>query len=210
MKKIFALLTLALSLGAFAQEYEASPIVLDSKKINVSSSSATVVRTNQTPGTVELSFLVPMANSVCERYETRHVMRTSGAYCGYDTFTRRVRTGRVCVRTNPHNNECLRWGDTFRTETHRRPRTCMVPETYCARYGTATSFERDSMKIQFKNLPALADSESETFTIEATQKRYDSGSVVFEVKPLETLREYEVKRKKILFFKTDTYIIQEK
>lgn len=210
MKKTFAILTLVLSFGAFAQENEPAPIVLDAKKIEVNAAKATVVRTNQSPDKVELSFLVPMANSVCERYETRHVLRTSGAYCGYDVYTRRVRTGRVCVRTNPHNNECLRWGDTFRTETHRRPRTCMVPETYCAQYGTATSYERDSMTIQFKNLPALGDSEQETFTIEATQKRYDSGSVVFEVKPLETIREYEVKRKKFLFFKTDTYQIIEK
>lgn len=210
MKKTIALMALVLSLGAFAQENAQEPIVLNADKIEVNASTATIVRTNQSPKTVELTFLVPMANAVCERYETRHVLRTSGVYCGYDVHTRRVRTGRTCVRVNPHNNECLRWADTFRTETVRRPRTCMVPETYCAQYGTATSYERDSMKIQFKNLPALGDSESETFTVEATQKRYDSGSVVFEVKPLETLREYEVKRKKILFFKTDTYIVQEK
>lgn len=66
------------------------------------------------------------------------------------------------------------------------------------------------MKIRFKDLPALGDSESETFSITATQKRYDSGSVVFEVKPLETLREYEVNRKKILFIKTDTYEVTER
>ena len=210
MKKTIALFAFVLSLGAFAQENGPAPIVLDAKKIEVNASAATVVRTNQSPDTVELTFLVPMANSVCERYETRHVLRTSGAYCGYDVYTRRVHTGRTCVRVNPNNNQCLRWGDTYRTETHRRPRTCMVPETYCAQYGTATSYERDTMKIQFKNLPALADSETETFSIEATQKRYDSGSVVFEVKPLETIREYEVKRKKVLFFKTDTYVIEEK
>jgi hypothetical protein len=66
------------------------------------------------------------------------------------------------------------------------------------------------MKLKFKDLPALGDSESEAFSIIATQKRYDSGSLVFEVKPLETLREYEIKRKKILFFKTDTYVVEEK
>ncbi|MFP5386325.1 MAG: hypothetical protein ACLGHN_09625 [Bacteriovoracia bacterium] len=210
MKKVVALFTLVLSLGAFAQESEREPIVLNSEKIEVNASSATVVRTNQSPDVVELTFLVPMENSVCERYETRHVLRTSGAHCGYDVHTRRIRTGRVCVRTNPHNGECLRWGDTFRTETVRRPRSCMVPETYCAQYGTATSFERENMKIKFKNLPALGDSESETFSIEATQKRYDSGSVVFDVKPLETLRVYEVKREKFLFWKKDVYVVQEK
>lgn len=210
MKKVTAFLILALSLSAFAQENIQQPIILDAEKIEVNSSMATVVRTNQSPNEIELTFLVPMANSVCERYETRHILRTSGAYCGFDVITRRVRTGRTCIRTNPQNGQCQKWADTFRRETIRRPRTCMVPETYCAQYGTATSFERDSMKIKFKNLPALADSESETFTIEATQKRYDSGSVVFEVKPLETLREYKVKREKFLFWKKDVYVIQEK
>lgn len=209
MKKTIALLALVLSLGAFAQETE-TRVDLNAEKIDVGASSATVVRTNKSPDTIELTFRVPMANSVCERYETRHVLRTSGAYCGYDYFERRVRTGQVCVRTNPHNGQCLRYQDTFRVERHQRPRTCMVPETYCAQYGTATSYERDSMKLKFKDLPALGDSESETFSIVATQKRYDSGSVVFEVKPLETLREYEIKRKKILFFKTDTYVVEEK
>lgn len=208
MKKTFALLALVLSLGAFAQE--ATLIELNSDKINVNESSAILVRTNKTPGTVEVTFRVPMANSICERYETRHVLRSSGTYCGYDTFTRRISTGRQCVRKNPYNNECLQWANTYRTETTRRPRTCMVPETYCAQYGTATSYETDSMKLKFKDLPALADSESETFSVVATQKRYDSGSVVYEVKPVETLREYEIKRKKILFFKTDTYVVEEK
>lgn len=75
----------------------------------------------------------------------------------------------------------------------------MFPEIYCVQYGTATSMERDSMKIKFKDLPALGDSEYETFSIVATQKRYDSESVVFEIKPLEILREYEIKRKKMFF-----------
>jgi len=208
MKKTIALLALVLSFGAFAQD--AVKIELNAEKIDVNASAATVVRTNKTPGTVELTFRVPMANSVCERYETRHVLRSSGVYCGYDTFTRRMSTGRQCVRKNPYNNECLQWADTYRTETTQRPRTCMVPETYCAAYGTATSYETDSMKLKFKDLPALGDSESETFSVVATQKRYDSGSVVYEVKALETVREYEINRKKILFFKTDTYVISEK
>lgn len=208
MKKTIALFALVLSLGAFAQE--AAKIELNAEKINLDAPSAIVVRTNKTPGTVELTFRVPMANSVCERYETRHVLRTSGVYCGYDIATRRVSNGRRCVRTNPHNGQCLNYQETWREERIQRPRTCMVPETFCAAYGTATSYETDSMKLKFKDLPALGDSESETFSVVATQKRYDSGSVVYEVKAVETLREYEINRKKILFFKTDTYVISEK
>lgn len=206
MKKALALISLVLSFGAFAQE----TIELNAEKIEVNAPSAVVVRTSKSPNTVELSFRVPMANSVCERYETRHVLRTSGAYCGYDYYERRIPAGRVCVRKNPHNGECLRFEETYRIERVQRPRTCMVPESYCARYGTATSYETDSMKIQFKDLPALADSETESFTIAAAQRNYDSGKVVYEVKALETVREYKVTQKKFLFFKRDVYVIEEK
>lgn len=84
------------------------------------------------------------------------------------------------------------------------------PESYCARHGTGTSYETDKMRIKFKNLPALADFEAGTFSIQATQKRYDSGSVVFEVKPLETLRENQINREKFLFLKEDTFVVSEK
>jgi hypothetical protein len=106
--------------------------------------------------------------------------------------------------------QCQRWADNYRTETVRRPRTCMVPETFCAQYGTATTFEKDSMKIKFKNLPALGDSESEKFTIAAKQKSYGSGNVNYDVKALETIREYKVTQKKFLFWKRDFYIVEEK
>jgi hypothetical protein len=193
----------------FASIANASEVLLNNEKIDIQSSSATVIRTNQTPETVEISFLVPMENSICERYETRMVLRTSGLDCGYDVYTRTVSTGRTCIRMNPQG-QCQRWADNYRTETVRRPRTCMVPETFCAQYGTATTFEKDSMKIKFKNLPALGDSESEKFTIAAKQKSYGSGNVNYDVKALETIREYKVTQKKFLFWKRDFYIVEEK
>lgn len=206
MIKAIALQTLLLlSVSAFAQER----IELRKAEINVGADSAIVVRTNKTPDTVELTFRVPMENSVCERYDTRYVVVTSGLQCGYDYYERRVPAGSVCVRSDRHGR-CHRFETTYRIERVQRPRTCTVAQSYCTQYGTATSYEEDKMKIRFKDLPALGDSESETFSITATQKRYDSGSVVFEVKPLETLREYEVNRKKILFIKTDTYEVTER
>lgn len=208
MKKTVAFFTLVLSLAAFAQE--AQKIELNAEKISIDADSAIVVRTNKTPSKVEITFRTPMANRVCERYETRHVLRADGAYCGYDIIERRIPTGKVCTRKNPHNDECLRYDETFRIETVRRERTCMVPETYCAQYGTAMTTKSDAMKIQFKNLPALADSESETFQVTAKQKSYDSGDVVYEVKTLETLQEYKVTQKKILFFKTDGFVVEPK
>jgi len=193
----------------FASIANASEVLLNNEKIDIQNSSATVIRTNQTPETVEISFLVPMENSICERYETRMVLRTSGLECGYDVYTRTISTGRTCIRMNPQG-QCQRWADNYRTETVRRPRTCMVPETFCAQYGTATTFEKDSMKIKFKNLPALGDSESEKFTIAAKQKSYGSGNVNYDVKALETIREYKVTQKKFLFWKRDFYIVEEK
>lgn len=208
MKKTVAFFTLVLSLAAFAQE--AQKVELNAEKVSIDADSAIVVRTNKTPGKVEISFRTPMANRICERYETRHVLKADGAYCGYDVHERRIPTGKVCTRKNPHNDECLRWDETFRIETVRRERTCMVPETYCAQYGTAMTTKTDTMKIQFKNLPALADSESETFQVSAKQKSYDSSDVVYEVKTLETLQEYKVTQKKILFFKTDGFVVEPK
>jgi hypothetical protein len=206
MKTTLALVSLVLSLSAFAQE----KIELNAEKISVDAESALVVRTNKTPGTVEITFKVPMAKSICERYETRQVLRASGSYCGYDIHERRVPTGQVCTRKNPHNDECLRFEPTYRIETVRSERTCLVPETYCAQYGTANIFETDAMKIQFKNLPALGDSESETFSISSKQRAYDSGKVLYEVKAVETLRDYKISQKKILFIKLDTYVVEEK
>ncbi len=206
MKALFSFALLIFSLASYALNPE---VLLNSEKVDVSSSSATVIRTNATPETVEISFLVPMENSICERYETRMVYRTSGIECGYDVFTRTVSTGKRCIRTNPQG-ACLQWADSYRTETVRRPRSCMVPESFCAQYGTATTYEKDSMKIKFKDLPALGDSETEKFTVAARQNTFGSGNVVYDVKPLETLREYKVTQKKFLFWKRDFYIVEEK
>lgn len=206
MKKIIALSFFLLSLGIQAS----SEIELNAKEININADKAIVVRTSRSPETIQLTFKVPMENSVCERRETRYVLRTSGAYCGYDRIERRIPVGQICVKTHPRDGRCLRYEETYRFEYVERPRTCQVPETYCAQYGTRVSFEEQSMKIKFKDLTPLAGSERETFSIEATQKRFDSGSVIFEVEPLETLREYKVERKKVLFIKTHTYEISEK
>jgi hypothetical protein len=206
MKKTIAFLAFALSLSAFAQE----SVILSSKNESVNAAEAIAVRTNKTPNTVEISFRIPMDNSVCERYETTLTLRTSSLHCGNDYRIRRV-TERVCTRTNPHNKQCLNYENRTREIRTAHARTCMVPTTFCAQYGTATSYKRDTMKIKFKNLPALGDSESETFLISAEQKSYNGSNVVYEVKPLETLREYKVSQKKVLgLFKVDSYVVEEK
>lgn len=206
MKKSLAILLMMFSLGAIAQE----SIQLNSSEENVNAPEAVVVRTNKTPDLVKITFQIPMANSVCERYETRHTLSTSSLHCGSEVRIRRV-SERVCTRKNPHNGQCLNYENRIREVRSQYPRTCMVPTTFCAQYGTATSYKRDTMKIKFKNLPALGDSESETFHISAQQKNYDGSNVVYEVRPVETVREYKVIQKKVLgLFKIDSYVVQEK
>jgi hypothetical protein len=205
MKKTTAILTLILSFGAFAQER----VQLDSKKVSVAAAEAIVVRTNQTPKKVKISFVVPMANSTCVRYETRYVYRTSGMHCGYDYRYRRVRGPSICVQRDS-KGRCTRYQQTWREQRYQYPRSCMVPESYCAQYGTSTSYDNDSMIIKFKDLPALADSESETFRISAKQRSRGTLDVVYEVKPLKTLREYKVTQKNILGMERDRFVVQEK
>lgn len=205
MKSLLSILILAISLSVFAQER----VELNAEKISVNNDAAVVVRSNKTPDTVQITFKVPMANSVCERFETRYVVRQSATYCGEDVHYRRVRV-RHCVQQDPNNGRCTRYLEDWRDERISHPRTCPVPETYCAQYGTAVTREANDMKIRFKNLPALGDSETETFEIKARQRSYDGGSVEYDVKPLETLREYKVSQKKILGFKLDSYVVEEK
>lgn len=203
--KIITLVALLFSLSSYAQER----IELDGKEVSVNAAEALVIRTEKTPSVVEIEFKVPLQKSVCERTEIRHVLRTSAVYCGEDVRIRRVSMGRVCV-TQAENGRCLHYREQWREEHYRVPRTCMVPESYCAQYGTITSFKRDTMKIKFKDLPELAGPEYETFYIEADQKTYNSNNVIYKVTPHETLRNYKVKQKKILGFKVDSYEVSEK
>ncbi len=207
MNRLLTIAALSISLTAVAQT---SPVELNAEKIEIRGDRATILRTNKTPKTVELTFSIPLKISVCERQETRIVVRTSGIHCGYDVFERRVPAGRVCTRTNPHNNECLRFEETYRIERVQRERTCPVPETYCAQYGTADSWMRDEMKIQFKDLPALGDSESDSFTVVARQKSYDSRKAIYEVSTLSTVRDYKIRQKKVLFYNRDFFVVEEK
>jgi hypothetical protein len=205
MKTTIAIMTLVLSLGAFAQE----KVEISSEQMQVSATSVVLVRTSKSPGTVELKMNIAMENSVCERYETRRVLRTSGVSCGYDSHFRRIRVGQVCVLEIPVSHQCLRFEETFRQEVVQVPRTCMVPESYCAQYGTAVSYDTDTVKIRFSSLPALGGSESETFLVEAKQTSYGSSSVFYSIKPLETLRAYRVTQKKFLGFKRDSFVVEE-
>lgn len=205
MKQLFVFVSMLFTLSVFAQE----SVVLTNKSTTVYGSEVRIIRTNETPNNVEIALSVPMASSVCEFYDTRYVFRTSGLHCGYNNHVRRI-TERVCVRKN-EKGACLSYQNRTRTQTVRVARSCSVPETYCARYGTATNYKTDTVKIQFKNLPKLADSEQDVFLLKAEQKRYDGTDVVFSIKPEETIRPYKVKQKKFLgLFSKDSFVVEEK
>lgn len=206
MKHLIAVLALAFSVGAFAQER----VELNSKKISVKSDKALLVRSAKTPSKLEITFLVPMANSVCERYSTRVVVVTSSSQCGYVERSSGYTTRTVCVQRNPRNNQCVRTRTERVPVVSRYPRTCPVTETYCSQYGTTTSYESDKVKIKFKNMPKLGGSEEETFTVKARQRSYDGENVVYDIEPTSTLNGnvYEVKSKGALGY--DSYTISPK
>ena len=206
MKNLLALLVLTVSAGAFAQER----VVLNSKEVSVKADKATLVRTSSTPSIVTVTFQVPMANSICERSATRLILVTSGSQCGYSARVTGYTTRTICRATNPRTGACLR------TEIERvpvitnYPNSCQVVESYCAQYGTVTSYESDEVRIKFKNLPDLGGSEEETFLVKAKQRSYDVENVEYEISPVQTLngQEYEVKKKGI--FGYDSYVIEPK
>ncbi len=204
MKKMFALLALTLSISGFAQER----VVLDYDTARASGPDAILVRTAATPNTVVVTFQVPMTQQVCERYDSRLVIVTSGSECGYDQDII-WDTDRYCARRNPHNKQCVRYETRRVARTVTRARTCSIPQSYCASYGTVTNYRADNVKIKFKNLPALTNAEEETFLVSADQKRMDGDNVVYNIRPLTTiypLNEYEVDSRGV--FGDDFYVIK--
>jgi hypothetical protein len=203
MKKFITLLTLTLSLGAFAQER----VILNQENISVNSDTAILVRTSETPSTVHVTFQVRMANSVCERYDQRPVIITSSLECGQDRFVQRLRGPDVCVRRNPHNNQCLRTEPSYTERVTYRTRSCTVLRTECVSYGTNVQTESDQVKIKFKGLPSLGGTEEDTFLVKAGQKNYDGSNVVYDITPVDTKTKYVVKSRGL--FGSDSYVIKE-
>jgi hypothetical protein len=180
-------------------------VILNGDKITTSREQAILVRTSATPETVRVTFQVPMSESICERYETRYVWVTSESQCGVDqrmTYNRQT----VCTRRHPQTQQCLRSEVRMVPVVQRYPRSCQVPENYCARYGTITRFEADEVKIKFKNLPNLGGTEEDTFLVRARQRSYSGENVVYEITPLQTVAPYEVKSKG--FMGMDSYVIK--
>lgn len=220
MKSLLALLVLTTSMGVMAQER----VLLNSKKVSVSSSSAVLVRTSRTPNKVVVTFQVPMVNSGCidSRTDVVHQICTR-----HENVYDRRNVCRDVVRTTPapapsNSPRGPRYNPTPTTRTERvcttelvrvgsRPVAydCSYARSYCAQYAPQTTTESDKVRIKFKGLPKLGGSEEETFTAAARQNRRDDGNVVYDILPLETLgREYKVESKGIL--QIDSYVIRQK
>jgi hypothetical protein len=198
---------LLISQTALAQDR----VVLNQKSVSVPTDRAILVRTADTPKKVEVTFQVPMANSVCEDYRTRIVPRMC-------TRTVQTRTGSrlECVerpvppsnpnaprgpRYNPPSQRVCREVPVYRTSQYRYD--CSYTESYCARYGTNVVTESDEVKIKF-DLPALAGTEEETFFVSAKQRRFDGTNVEYEILPDN--ESYKVDKKGILGY--DSYVIE--
>ncbi len=217
MKKLLSLLALTLSVGAFAQER----VVLTSKSTSIGTDSAIIVRTAATPDKVELTFQVPMANSICLESRVRVVPRTCSRTENVYSTRRVCRDVVVSTPTRPQGPTGPRYNPPTQTRrechderyvvsTRRIIYDCSYSESYCARYGTDVNRESDKVKIKFKDLPNLGGTEEETFKVVARQRSYDGENVVYDITPITTAegREYEVKSKGILGF--DSYVIQPK
>lgn len=196
MKKLLMALAMVGALCGAAQAQDR--VVLNSSKITVNADEVILVRTPSTPKKVKLKMNVPMYSSQCLRYDTRYVMRTSGALCGYAVSERHVRE-RVCVARD-RNNRCTRYENRVRVVRSSVPRTCRVAESYCADYGTVSHRELDQVTIKFKGATQLVAGEEETFVIRAKQNRYGGSGVKFEIEPVSVMGDYEIDDKGFLGF----------
>lgn len=202
MKNLIILSVLLFSGLSIAQDR----VILNSKKVTVNQDEAILVRTAATPNKVKLKMLVPMANSACIQYDTRYVIRTSGALCGYAVSERHIRE-RVCVKKD-ENNRCIKYENRIRVVRASTPRTCRVAESYCSNYGTATHNEIDQVTIKFKNASKLQADEEETFVIKANQNHYNSSGVSFTIEPVSVMADYDISDNGFLGF--DKFTIEAK
>lgn len=227
MKNLLALLVLTVSASAVAQDGER--VLLNSKEVNVNSDRAVLVLTSQTPDKVTVNFSVPMASSICTDMRTQYIQRTCFRNETYYTTREVCRNVTTTVPGRPVSSSTPRGPrynppSTPSTTTTRRvcsvervaapirsiPYDCSFTSSQCVSWGTNVDRESDSVKLKFKNLPALGGSEEETFGIAAQQRQRDGSNVVYDINILTTVenRQYEVKSKGILGF--DSYVIQAK
>ena len=215
MKKLITLLAITLSIGAFAQE----KIILNSSNIEVRASSAILIRTSQTPDKVEVTFLVPMANTFCAEPHSDYIRRTchrsenvyqTRTTCRDEVITPATTNNRPTgPRYNPpRQTRRVCTNSQVFVGTRQVAYDCSYVHNWCGRFATDISYESDKVKIKFKNLPNLGGTEEDAFEVTARQRTTDGENVVYDITPLQTVAPYKVEKKGILGF--DSYVIEQK
>lgn len=191
MSKTILLGFLFISNMAFGQER----ILLNSKRINIDTDRAIIVRTSETPETVKLVLDVPMDYRVCTQYGTE-LRYGQDSSCGYVHSSRLVCRD-VCVQTSaPNSGTCVRRARQCQNEAYSYMRSCHYPVTVCLSTGIRTTEAGDQVTIDFK-LAGLAQGETEEYQLTADQKYTDGDNVVFNLRSL-TNQSVEIKNIRIL------------
>ena len=179
MKHVLKCLPLIVSFSAIAQR-EVTPV--SSKHVAVTGSKAILVRTNETPDMVRLVFKMSIPQKVCKATALQTVTKTSATECGSDSKEVRVQRGR----------------NRYETVTREFPRTCQVKQTVCVSEAIELSEEFDTVRVIFRDLPALGDGETDKFVVTAHAQSVETPDFRFSVKPLATALPYRVHQVRFL------------
>lgn len=131
---------------------------------------------------VRLTFKMPIKQRVCKATELRSLMKASAADCGTETRTVRVQRAR----------------NVTEEVSREYAKSCMVRESVCVFEAIELSEESDTIRITFRDLPQLRDSESESFLVTAEATSVENTDFRFTVKTLETVETYKVLQVRLL------------
>lgn len=198
---LLSLLSLFMILTAVAKAQTPIEVLLNQKEIHVSGESALLIRTHQTPDKVKIKMAVPMKDTVCLQHGSRLVTRRDELRCGSHLEQRTSNCSRVCVRSttcaaNQPNcrPRCLTYETRCSVQQVRVVNICTFSETFCAQSGVRiTGTKTDQVTIKFKDLPALREGETESFSLAAHQARINGSNVEFSLQNENTIQQYLIK-----------------
>ncbi len=190
MKKLIFLGLLCLSFGllAAAPTYNLTAESMSLGKLKQANEGEVnttfiIKRTAATPEKVRLEFKFDEYYSYCAQSEVQQYwVPASSDY--------------VChTHTAPN-------GDTFESCEHVYTPGHYDYKTVCVDYDYAAAPEVETLKLDFKKARKLTGKDSETFVVELKQKSFTGEKFDISIKPKTAKGGYEIKRKKVLFFKT--------
>tara|TARA_R110002072_G_scaffold276051_1_gene437604 strand:+ start:363567 stop:364148 length:582 start_codon:yes stop_codon:yes gene_type:complete len=134
-----------------------------------------VVRTQETPKKVDVSFNMEQLDNVCVRYAYRDVWVP-----GYRD---------VVCHTNRYGQTVCR--NVYRVGYYRQ-------ERFCADYDTVPSRVTKSIRLNFKKAHKLENGDSEIFRVTFSQNGLFSTKVEASASKVQTLGDYKIKFRKFL------------